>query len=66
LPGDDQAMEQRLFGKDVKPKTNRGTYLGGIWASVNASLRLVDLCAAAEPAEAVPGPTSGKLFLKAA
>lgn len=39
---------------------------GGIWASVRASLRLVDLCAAAGPAEVVPGPTSGKLFLKAA
>ena len=43
-----------------------GTYLVGIWGSIRASLRDVDLCAAPVPAEAVPGPTSGKLCLKAA
>jgi hypothetical protein len=63
--------EQFAWGKvvcrDVKPpKAIEGTYLCGICGSANASPRLVDLCAAAEPAEAIPGPTSGKLFLKAA
>lgn len=57
-----------LWGRCETPQENsRGTYrCGGIWASVSASLRLVDLCAAAGPAEVVPDTTSGKLFLKAA